>query len=245
MKKVTVTIPTYNEKENITLLIPALEEVFATLSKEYDPHILVVDDTSPDGTGDIVRNFQKQYPNVHLLEGKKQGLGVACIKGYQHGMHELGSDYIIEMDADFSHDPKVLPTMLDAMGKDGVNFVIGSRYIPGGSIPHDWALIRKLNSKFGNIFARYIAGIPYVHDCTSGYRCMSADILKKINFNTIDVSGYSFLMNILYFAVKKGAIVKEVPIQFVDRKYGESKISLKDIIEFVKSSFLLRFKKVQ
>lgn len=152
----------------------------------------------------------------------------------------MQADVIFEMDADFSHNPTDIPRFLREI-QAGSTFVIGSRYVSGGSIPQDWALLRKLNSKWGNIFAKYIAGIKRVNDCTSGYRAISASLLKKINLDKLNVKGYAFQLNLLHEAVKQHAVVSELPIHFTDRVYGASKISFQDITEFIGSAFLLRF----
>ncbi|MCL5411584.1 MAG: glycosyltransferase family 2 protein [Patescibacteria group bacterium] len=238
--KIVVINPTYNEKENIAHLIPVLEEEFKNI--KHDMHILVVDDNSPDGTAEIVKDLAKKYENVHLITGEKQGLGAAYIRGMTYAMDKLGADAVMEMDADFSHKPedaKRLVEQLDA----GFDFVIGSRYVPGGTIPKEWGLTRRLNSKFGNIFARYVAGLYHVHDCTAGYRAIKTLILKKIDLAHLHAHGYSFQMNLLYQAVSHGAKVKEVPVDFVDRKLGTSKLGVKDIMEFMLNAWVIRFER--
>jgi cellulose synthase/poly-beta-1,6-N-acetylglucosamine synthase-like glycosyltransferase len=199
----------------------------------------VVDDTSPDGTGEMVEHLQRLYPQLFLLRGKKEGLGKAYIRGFQHAIRVLKADAVFEMDADFSHNPNDIPRFIQALEK-GSDFVIGSRYIKGGSIPKEWSLLRKMNSKFGNVFARYIAGLREVKDCTSGFRAIRTSLLKQIHLNRLDVAGYAFQMNLLFEALRKGAIVTEVPIAFKDRVYGQSKIRIKDVREFIAHSFYLR-----
>jgi dolichol-phosphate mannosyltransferase len=143
------------------------------------------------------------------------------------------------MDADFSHDPGDIPRLLTALA-DGSDFVIGSRYVPGGSIPSNWSAFRKANSKWGNIFARYIAGLRGVRDCTSGYRAIRASTLLKIELSNLAVTGYAFQMSLLHAAVNCGATVTEIPIKFADRVRGESKIGIADIVEFMIKSFEIR-----
>src|ERR1700747_3427727 len=154
--RVVLIIPTFNERGNIGRLIEQLQAVF--LSVPHEMQILVVDDSSPAGTADVVRERQSQWVNVHLLEGKRQGLGAAYIRGMRYALGHLNADAVFEMDADFSHKPSDVPRLLSALER-GADFVIGSRYVPGGSIPKEWGLHRRLNSRFGNIVARYVAGL--------------------------------------------------------------------------------------
>src|SRR5579862_5658519 len=221
--RVVLIIPTFNECENIARLIAELQGVFRSLPHEMQ--ILVVDDSSPDGTASIVRAQQRQMPNVHLLEGKKQGLGAAYVRGMRHALDVLHADAVFEMDADFSHDPADVPRLLAAL-EAGADFVIGSRHVRGGSIPAEWSLLRKLNSAGGNWVARYIAGLYGIRDCTAGFRAIRASILREIDFSALRVKGYAFQVALLHQAVSIGATVKEVPVDFVDRKHGSSKLGL-------------------
>src|SRR5579862_4500216 len=216
--RVVLIIPTFNECENIARLIAELQGVFRSLPHEMQ--ILVVDDSSPDGTASIVRAQQRQMPNVHLLEGKKQGLGAAYVRGMRHALDVLHADAVFEMDADFSHRPADVPRLLAAL-EAGADFVIGSRYVRGGTIPKEWALHRRLNSRFGNLVARYLAGIYRVHDCTAGFRAIRNTLLRA--------------------AAAEGAKVVELPVDFVDRTAGESKLGLRDILEFLRSAAWIRF----
>lgn len=233
-----VVVPTYNEKHTIGKLIESIEYQTqylnnATLS------ILVVDDGSPDGTAQIVQQYAKKYSNIHLLRGKKQGLGSAYIRGFKYAMRNLDADIVFEMDADFSHDPAMISFFVYEIQK-GYDFVIGSRYVEGGSIPSNWPLIRKLNSKWGNIFARHITGLGSVKDCTSGYRAIRTSLLKKINLNSLKSKGYVFQIDLLHKALQHKARVIELPIQFTDRVFGESKLSNRDVLEFMTNAFLIR-----
>ena len=241
--KVTIVLPTYNEAENIEDFLNAIYSVIPQI-EGFEINTLVVDDNSPDGTANIVKSLQKTNPNIHLLENNTRGLGRAYRAGFKHAIDNLNAEVLIEMDSDFSHSPEKLKEILPPI-KDGYDFVIGSRYIKGGSIPENWAIIRKMNSKYGNIFARFIAGLMQVKDCTSGFRAIKADYIKQIDLEHLNVNGYAFQMNILFECAKLGAKTYEIPIDFIDRVKGKSKLSIKDVIEFMINSFDLfmrRFK---
>ncbi|MEX0616480.1 MAG: polyprenol monophosphomannose synthase [Candidatus Woykebacteria bacterium] len=242
--KIVVIVPTYQEKENIGLLITELQKEFRKIP--HDCHILVVDDSSPDGTAEEVKKVIEQSSNrensIHLLTGRKQGLGAAYIRGIKFALANLHADLIVEMDADFSHKPKDVPRILEEIDK-GADFVIGSRYVRGGKIPDNWNFIRVANSRWGNRFARYIVGIDNVKDCTAGFRAIKADLLKKIDLDSLKVRGYSFQMNLLYRAYMQGAKIKEVPVEFVEREKGHTKLGPADILEFMGSSLILRWQR--
>ena len=237
--KVVIIVPTYNERGNIVALITALQTQFEKLRHEM--HVLVVDDNSPDGTADLVRQAMQQYANVHLITGTKAGLGAAYIRGMQHALRELGADAVFEMDADFSHDPADVPRLL-AVLESSADFVIGSRHVQGGSIPAEWSIWRKWNSIGGNWVARYVAGLYGIRDCTAGFRAISATILRQIDFAALRVKGYAFQVALLHQAVTLGARVEEVPVNFVDRKLGSSKLGLRDIIEFILNAWWIRLR---
>jgi dolichol-phosphate mannosyltransferase len=236
--RIVLVIPTYNERENIGKLIDELQAVFRTLPHELQ--ILVVDDSSPDGTADVVREHQRRRPNVHLLEGRKQGLGAAYIRGMRYALDELGADALFEMDADFSHKPADVPRLIAAL-EQGADFVIGSRYVRGGTIPKEWALYRRLNSRFGNLVARYVAGIYGVHDCTAGFRAIRSSVLRGMDMQGFRVQGYAFQIALLHAAAAEGAKVVELPVDFIDRTAGKSKLGIKDIVEFLASAAWIRF----
>jgi dolichol-phosphate mannosyltransferase len=236
--RIVLIIPTFNERGNIDRLIDQLQVVFRPLKHEM--LILVVDDNSPDGTSDVVREHQRRWPNVHLLQGKKRGLGAAYIRGMRHAIDTLHADAVFEMDADFSHEPADVPRLIAAL-EQGADFAIGSRYVPGGSIPREWGLHRRLNSRFGNIVARYVAGLYRIHDCTAGFRAIRADLLQRIDVERFRVQGYAFQIALLHAAIVGGAKVVELPVKFVDRTVGESKLGVKDIIEFFRSAAWIRF----
>lgn len=219
--KVVVVLPTYKERENIIRLIPELFEQFKS-NRKHEFEVLVVDDESPDRTAEAVKELAKKLPSIHLLTGKKQGLGAAYIRGFKHAMKKLNPDVLVEMDADFSHLPGDLPRLIEQIEK-GADFVIGSRYVHGGKVPKDWNFFRKANSRWGNRLARYLAGIDNVADCTSGFRAIKRKTLEKVDLNRLKVRGYSFQMNLLYKAYMSGAKIKEVPIDFQERTWGHTK----------------------
>lgn len=238
---VTIVLPTYNEAENIVCFLNEVHQVISEIS-DFNINTLIVDDNSPDKTADIVKKLQQTNDKIFLLENNTRGLGNAYKAGFKYAINNLNPDILVEMDSDFSHTPSKLKELLPPI-KEGYDFVIGSRYIKGGSIPKDWALIRKLNSKYGNIFARFIAGLFQVKDCTSGFRAINVNFIKQIDLDNLDVNGYAFQMNILYECVKLGAKTYEIPINFIDRVKGESKLSIKDVKEFMINSFKLFFRR--
>lgn len=240
--KVVIIIPTYNERENIGPLIEALYGQFSSL--QHDMHILVVDDNSPDGTADAVRRLQQRSHKLNLIEGQKTGLGAAYIRGMTHAIEQMSADVVFEMDADFSHAPRDVPRLLKEID-DGADFVIGSRYVKGGSIPENWGFMRRLNSLGGNIVARYVAGIYRVRDCTAGFRAIRTSLLRNIDLSGLRVQGYAFQVALLHAAVVDGAKVVEVPVDFIDRTQGESKLGLSDILEFVRNAWWIRLQSLR
>jgi dolichol-phosphate mannosyltransferase len=215
MAKTLVIIPTYNEMENLPRL---LDEVNA-LGLGVD--VLIVDDGSPDGTGEWVKGQQGSRPNLHLIQRQgKQGLGSAYVAGFRYAM-EKGFDYLFEMDADFSHDPEYIPKFLEEIRNN--DLVLGSRYITGVNVVN-WPMSRLLLSYFANMYARIITGLP-VRDATGGYKCFRVEALKSINLDKINSGGYSFQIEMTYKLWKKGFRIKEIPIIFVDRTAGVSKMS--------------------
>jgi dolichol-phosphate mannosyltransferase len=236
--KIVVILPTYNEQENITLILRALQEQFRHIP--HDMNILVVDDNSPDGTADLVRAECSTSSNIFIITGQKQGLGAAYVRGMKYATNELHADVVMEMDADFSHKPEDVPRLIEAIDQ-GADFVIGSRYVPGGKIPADWSLLRRMNSKWGNVFARYVAGMHQVKDCTAGFRAIRTSIITKIDLGALKVRGYAFQISLLHEAIVNHAVVQEVPVEFVDRKRGETKLGLSDIVEFMLNVWWIRF----
>jgi dolichol-phosphate mannosyltransferase len=220
--QVLVVIPTYNESENIDRV---LRRVRGALP---DATVLVVDDGSPDGTGDIAEKVGTGIGNIELLRRtEKSGLGSAYRAGFRWGL-DRGFDVCIEMDADLSHDPDALPDLVAPLGK-GFELVIGSRYVRGGSIPN-WAWHRRLLSRGGNVYASTLLGLG-VTDSTSGFRAYSASVLNRIALDNIRAEGYGFQIEMTYQAKRAGAPIVEVPIRFVDRTEGESKMSMIIVVE--------------
>jgi len=246
--RVAVVNPTYNEAENIERLIREVQAVGE--GSGHEVHQLIVDDNSPDRTGEIVKSLQKKYKYLSLITGPKQGLGAAYVRGFEYAMREMRADVLVQMDADFSHDPKDLPRLLREIDA-GADVVIGSRYIPGGSIPADWGWFRKLNSWGASVFARYVAGLYKVHDVTTGYRAIRVKgVAEKVNWDRIFARGYSFQLMSLYRLMQHTDKVKEIPIQFIDRKLGVSKVGanatyLRDVLEFIRNAWLIRAKKTE
>jgi dolichol-phosphate mannosyltransferase len=235
--KAVIITPTFNERDNIGAIIEALQDQFRSIN--HNMHILVVDDNSPDGTAEIVRDLQAEYNNVHLLQGEKSGLGAAYIRGMLHALDTLNADLVFEMDADFSHKPEDVARLMSEI-EAGADFVIGSRYVKGGTIPNEWGLLRRLNSMGGNIAARYIAGISQVRDCTAGFRAIRASLLRRIDLNSLKVQGYAFQVALLHACLKAGGTIKEIPVDFVDRQHGESKLGFSDILEFLLNVWWIR-----
>ncbi len=213
-----VIIPTYNEKENIENIIRA---VFG-LEKEF--HILIVEDNSPDGTADIVRRLQTEFPEkLFMIERKgKLGLGTAYIAGFKWSI-EKKYDYIFEMDADFSHNPNDLPRLYKACHDDGGDVAIGSRYISGVNVVN-WPMGRVLMSYFASKYVRIITGIP-VHDTTAGFKCYRREVLETIDLDKVKFKGYAFQIEMKFTAYKCGFKIIEVPVIFVNRELGTSKMN--------------------
>lgn len=229
--KFTVVIPTYNEAENIRIIIPKI----LALSPEFN--VLVVDDNSPDGTGKVVKEFISEGLNVSLLERpSKLGLGSAYIAGFKKALSE-GADYIFEMDADHSHDYKDIPRFLEQM--DGHDLVIGSRYVKGISVI-DWPLRRLLLSYFGNIYARLVTGLNTI-DNTSGFKCFKRKVLEEIDLDLIHSNGYAFQIEMNFRARMRGFRLGEMPVIFWGRYSGVSKMSGHIVREAVLVVWKLRF----
>lgn len=230
-QKILIIIPTYNEIENIAEIVPAIRAVVPSC------HILVVDDSSPDGTGRKVEQMSSTIENLHLLvRTKKEGLGRAYIAGFRWAL-ERDYDLIFEMDADFSHNPQYLPDFIK--NAEEADLVIGSRYISGVNVVN-WPMQRLLMSYFANVYARIVAGIP-VRDCTAGYKCFRSDVLRSINLNKVASSGYSFQLEMNFYVWRKGFRIKEIPIVFTDRKVGVSKMNTKIFKEALFMLWKLRF----
>ncbi len=213
--KVLIVVPTYNEKENIKKLIPGIKKACGRA------HILVVDDNSPDNTAGEVKKLKKKYKGVFLIKRKeKSGLGTAYVEGFKFAVRKK-YDYIFEMDADFSHDPGYIPVFINEMKKH--DLVIGSRYVKGVSVVN-WPIRRLMLSKFANFYARIITGLPLT-DCTSGFKCYKRKVLESIGLDRVHSDGYAFQIEMHFKAWKKNFRIKELPVIFVDRHAGSSKMS--------------------
>lgn len=230
-----VIIPTYNEKGNVERIITAVMNLAVEL------HVLIVDDNSPDGTGHIVREVQQKFPGkVHLHERKKkEGLGTAYIAGFRWCLNR-DYEYIFEMDADFSHNPEDLPRLLRAC-KNGADMSIGSRYVKGGEVSN-WDYKRILISYFASIYVRSILWIG-VKDATAGFVCYHRRVLEAIDLDRIEFVGYAFQIEMKYAALRKGFKLAEVPIIFIDRQVGQSKMSMNIFTEAFFGVVKMRFKK--
>lgn len=241
--KVVVVIPTYNERENINLLIPALMQQFASFP-HHDIHLLIVDGNSPDGTAQQVLDMQEKYSNVHLLSEKyKAGLGAAYIYGFEFAIKKMGAEVIVEMDADFQHDPNDLTKLLKAFD-GGYDYVIGSRYIKGGSIPEQWAAYRKFLSWGGSVFAKLVLGIFNVSDFTTGFKVSRVKgFLDQIDLDKVNSSGFAYKIDLLYKMHTMGAKIKEVPIKFGMRDRGDSKMEKDNMLDSLRVVMLLRYQK--
>lgn len=227
---VLIVIPTYNEKENIPVLVPLLRQTVP------GAHILIVDDNSPDGTGEIADALAAQDPAVHALHRtEKNGIGQAYVAGFTWGLAR-GYERLIQMDADLSHDPKYLPGLLNASERYAL--VLGSRYVRGGGT-ENWGLGRRLLSRGGSLYAQIILGLP-LHDLTGGFKCWRRHVLADIDLPSVLSNGYSFQIEMTYRAIRKGMRVHEVPIVFVDRTAGKSKMSRRIFVEAIGVVWKLR-----
>jgi dolichol-phosphate mannosyltransferase len=218
-----VVVPTYNEVENMPVVLPRIREAMP------HAHVLVVDDGSPDGTGDKAEAIGAELDAVDVLRRTgPRGLGPAYDDGFRWGL-ERGFDVLVGMDADLSHDPAALPELVAPVAEGRADMAIGSRYVPGGAIPH-WPAHRRALSRWGNRYATAALGLP-VHDATSGYRAFSADLLRRIDTGAFRAGGYGFLIELVYRVKRAGGRIAETPIVFVDRERGESKMNSRIIAE--------------
>jgi dolichol-phosphate mannosyltransferase len=227
-----VIVPTYNERENIPRLVPAI------LAADPSLEILIVDDGSPDGTGEIADEIADHEPRLHVLHRSgKLGLGTAYIAGFKWGL-AAGYDVIFEMDADFSHDPAHLPTFLEAIRE--YDLVLGSRYLEGRVTVVNWPIGRLLLSYFANLYARWITGVP-VADLTGGFKCFRREVLEAIPLDRVESNGYAFQIEMSFRAWRRNFRLGEIPIMFVDRDIGESKMSKQIVREAVWRVWRLRW----
>ena len=231
MERVLVIVPTYNERDNLPHVVAAVHQQLP------EADLLIVDDNSPDGTGQIADDIAASDGKVSVLHRPgKQGLGTAYVAGFQWA---LARDYafLFEMDCDFSHDPKYLPVML-ARARAGADLVLGSRYVDGGGTVN-WGPMRKLISRGGSLYARTILGVG-VRDLTGGFKCFRRQVLEALDLGSVSAQGYGFQIEMTYRAVRRGFRVEEVPIVFVDRRVGQSKMSKKIFLEALTLVWRLR-----
>lgn len=219
--RVLVIIPTYNEALNLPVIVRRVREAVP------DAEILVADDNSPDGTGDIADGLSATDSHVHVLHRRgKEGLGKAYLAGFDWGL-ERGYDVLVEMDADGSHRPEELPRLLEAL--TSADLVLGSRWVPGGSVVN-WPTSRKVLSRGGSFYTRMALGIS-TRDATGGYRAFRAETLRDLDLATVESNGYCFQVDLLWRALQRGKVVREVPITFVEREVGDSKMSQRIVVE--------------
>lgn len=235
MKKTCIVIPTYNEHENLPVLV---KKIFALGLPKLC--VYVVDDNSPDGTGQVAEELARQYPVKIIHRPKKDGLGKAYTDAFRKILEEDECNYIIQMDADLSHDPNVIPEMLKYVETHDI--IVGSRYVSGGAIEH-WSLLRRLLSTGGNIYARTILRVPHC-DVTSGFKCYRRAVLIELVRDSFDSVGYNFQIEILYKAHTLGYTILEIPIVFTERSVGSSKINIFIIVESFYKVLLLRLSKL-
>lgn len=234
--KVVIVVPTYNEKGNIERLVEILENDIFPKIKNHDMNILVADDNSPDGTAEEVKKLMKKYKNVDLNMGEKHGLGAAYVRAMSYAIEKMDAEIMFEMDADLSHDPNKISDFLKKID-EGYDYVIGTRYSQGGSIPSNWGLSRKMFSIFGNLLVRFILLKFSIHDWTGGFRAMKKEVFLKEKEELTAFRGYTFQVSYLNKVVRDGYKVAEVPINFTDRTLGRSKIApgeyIIDLLKYV------------
>jgi len=242
MSKIVIIIPTYNEKENAGRMIDVLEEEIFPKIKDNQMEILVVDDKSPDGTAGVVRQKMKEFKNIALSLGDKEGLGAAYKRGMQYAMEKMGAEAVIEFDADFQHDPKYIIDLVDKFN-EGYDYVIGSRFIKGGSYPQEWSFYRKFLTKYGGLFSRIVLFFPNINkvkDVSTGLKLTRVkNILEKVDFSKI-ANDFVYKTQILYQIVNMGAKVIEIPLQFKLRERGETKMGFETVIGTFRAIILLR-----
>jgi dolichol-phosphate mannosyltransferase len=229
-RRALVCVPTYDEKENVVAIVEAV------LAAAPEVDVLVIDDNSPDGTGRLADEIAAREPRVHVLHrAGKEGLGKAYLAGFAWALAR-GYGLVLEMDADFSHDPRYLPAMLEAARE--ADLVLGSRYVPGGGTVN-WGVVRKLISRGGSLYARTILGIP-IRDLTGGFKCFRREVLEAIDLPTVECTGYAFQIELTYRTLRKGFRVREIPIVFVDRRVGHSKMSRRIVLEALRKVWSIR-----
>ncbi len=231
-ERALVIVPTYNESRNLPQIVPAI------LAQDVRLEVLVVDDSSPDGTGALADDMAARNPRIHVLHrGEKEGLGRAYLAGFRWAL-ERGYEYVLEMDADFSHDPKFLPKFLAAV--EHADLVIGSRYKTGVNVIN-WPMARLLLSYYANVYARVVTGLPLT-DATGGFKCFRRRVLEAVNLDRVRSNGYAFQIEMSFRAWKKGMRIVEIPIVFVDRVEGQSKMNKRIVREAVWMVWWLRLR---
>jgi dolichol-phosphate mannosyltransferase len=229
--KAVVCLPTYNERENLERMVEALADKGVS--------VLVIDDNSPDGTGELADRLAAGHDHVEVLHRpRKEGLGPAYLAGFEHALADQEVELVLEMDADFSHNPDDVPRLIAAAAD--ADLVLGSRYVEGGSIG-SWGALRRFVSAGGSLYARVLLGVP-VHDLTGGFKCFRRDLLETIDLSAIDSRGYAFQIETTYRALRAGFRVVELPITFVDREHGGSKMSRTIVLEAIWKVPLLRLR---
>ena len=233
--KILVVIPTYNERENLSRLVPQV------LDLDPELHVLVVDDASPDGTGELADELARTTGRVHALHRPgKLGLGSAYVEGFRWALGNTDARFIFEMDADFSHDPQYLPEMIRVAEEEEADLVIGSRYLGGGVNVVNWPIRRLILSYGANLYARMVTGLP-IQDATGGYKCFRRRVLESIDLDRVRSDGYGFQIEMNFHSWKQGFAIREIPIVFVDRHSGSSKMNRKIIYEAFWLVWKLRF----
>lgn len=237
---IIVITPTYNERQNVAKLIPILAEEFAKIPN-HKMNILFVDDSSPDGTADEIKKWQKKYSWVHLLSrSKKQGLGAAYAAGMQHAMTKLNADAFIEFDGDMQHDPNDIKKLVKELDR-GYDYVIASRYVKGGSIPQEWGFDRKFLSIIGNLVARVLLILPTIRDVTGGFKLTRVKGYgEHLNLDHLISKQFAYKIQLLHETIQLGAKTKEVPIHFHPREEGESKLIKNEMYETLRVIFTLQ-----
>jgi dolichol-phosphate mannosyltransferase len=226
-----ICLPTYNEHENLEPMLRALGVVLGP-----DDGVLVIDDNSPDGTGELADRLAAELPFVEVLHRRrKEGLGPAYLAGFRRAL-ERGAALVVEMDCDFSHDPQDVPRLVEAAGE--ADLVLGSRYVPGGGVDN-WGLVRRAISAGGSLYARILLGVP-VRDLTGGFKCFRRAVLEALDLDAVHSKGYAFQIELTYRALRRGFRVREVPIRFADREVGGSKMSRAIVLEAIWKVPLLR-----
>ena len=224
VSRATVCLPTYDERENLEPMVRALGEVLGP-----DDRVLVIDDNSPDGTGEIAERLASELAWVDVLHRpRKEGLGPAYLAGFRRALDD-GAELVLELDCDFSHDPKDVPRLIEAA--ENADLVLGSRYAPGGGTAN-WGLLRRAISRWGSLYAQILLGLP-VRDLTGGFKCYRRQVLETIDLDAIDSRGYAFQIETTYRAIRAGFRVVEIPIRFTDREVGGSKMSHSIVLEAV------------